>query len=142
MGDAEAWVCRLKQWKVNLIADLQKDSVPAPGQYKRRWLLYVPAHRSLLSAPEDAPDISCTLCRKCAAQLARLSNHLQPSPEPLMPLLCRANGLWGGPEPRELAVLTYAERRVIQLARFYISLKRVHPCGAPYNPTLHRDQPL
>ena len=50
-----------------------------------------------------------------------------------MPFLARANGLWGGPEPRELAVLSYAERKAVQLARLYISVKMVYldsPVGA------------
>ena len=33
--------------------------------------------------------------------------------------------MWGGPEPRELAALSYLERRVIQLARVYAAVKRV-----------------
>ena len=65
VGDAEAWVFRVKTWKSNLIAALHEDSVPSPGQHKSRWLLYVPSHRLKISAPEDAPDIECTLCRKC-----------------------------------------------------------------------------
>ena len=42
-----------------------------------------------------------------------------------MPLLCRARGLWGGPEPVEIRVLSYVERRAIQLARVYVAVKRV-----------------
>ena len=42
-----------------------------------------------------------------------------------MPHLCRARGLWWGPEPKEIVDLTYAERRTIQLARVYVSVKRV-----------------
>ena len=43
-----------------------------------------------------------------------------------MPALARANGLWGGPPPVELVQLSYAERKVIQLARLYISVTRVY----------------
>ena len=46
-------------------------------------------------------------------------------PAAQMPHLCRARGLWGGPEPQEIADLAHAERRVIQLARLYVSVKRV-----------------
>ena len=42
-----------------------------------------------------------------------------------MPALARTNGLWRGPSAPELQALTYAERRVVQLARLYVSVKRV-----------------
>ena len=42
-----------------------------------------------------------------------------------MPAQARANGLWGGPVPEALECFTYAERRVVQLARLYVSVKRV-----------------
>ena len=47
-------------------------------------------------------------------------------PQPAMPWPARANGLWGGPDPAELVNLTYAETKVIQLARIYVSVKRVY----------------
>ena len=37
----------------------------------------------------------------------------------------RANGLWGGPLPAELECLTYSERKVIQMARCHVCVKRV-----------------
>ena len=33
--------------------------------------------------------------------------------------------MWGGPEPQEIQALTHLERRVVQLARVYASVKRV-----------------
>ena len=39
-------------------------------------------------------------------------------------------------------MLTYAERRVIALARVYVSIKRVHPEGAPYIRDVSSGQPL
>ena len=41
-----------------------------------------------------------------------------------MPPRARANDMWGGPLPEALRVLTYAETKVLQLARTYVSLKR------------------
>ncbi len=59
-----------------------------------------------------------------------------------MPLFARANGLWGGPLPYDLEVLTYTERRVIALARIYVSIKRVHPERAPHIRDSNNFQPL
>ena len=42
-----------------------------------------------------------------------------------MPFLARANGLWDGPEPRELAVLSYVERKAVQLTRLHMSMNWV-----------------
>eukprot|EP00973_Karenia_brevis_P061288 8524652-Karenia_brevis.AAC.1 len=42
-----------------------------------------------------------------------------------MPSEARANGLWHGPEPEEFQDVSYAECRVINLARIYVSVKRV-----------------
>ena len=37
---AESWLKRVRQWAENLREDLIKDSVPAPGEVERRWLLF------------------------------------------------------------------------------------------------------
>ena len=42
-----------------------------------------------------------------------------------MPAEARANGLWRGPQPTELATLSYCEAKVINMARIYVSVKRV-----------------
>ena len=42
-----------------------------------------------------------------------------------MPLRARARGLWQGPEPEAIKRLTYAERRILRLARVYVTVKRV-----------------
>ena len=42
-----------------------------------------------------------------------------------LPQECRARGLWGGPEPVELRDCTYVERRVLSLARVYVTVNRV-----------------
>ena len=42
-----------------------------------------------------------------------------------MPAEALANGMWRGPDPAELAELTYAECKVVNLAKVYVSVKRV-----------------
>ena len=37
----------------------------------------------------------------------------------------RANGMWRGPKPPELSGLTYCEGKVMNMARIYVSVKRV-----------------
>ena len=61
--------------------------------------------------------ISCSLCKRCKAALCRFKVR--------MPEYARANGLWHGPDPEELQELSYAECKVINLARIYVSVKRV-----------------
>ena len=46
-------------------------------------------------------------------------------PDVRMPVLARANGMWRGPDPVELSVLSYTETKVINLARVYVSVKRI-----------------
>ena len=43
-----------------------------------------------------------------------------------MPAGARANGMWHGPDPDELRQLTYTECKVINLARIYVSVKRIY----------------
>ena len=49
-----------------------------------------------------------------------------------MPKVACANGLWQGPEPQEIRVLTWAERRVLRLARVYCTVKRVLAQDVPW----------
>eukprot|EP00973_Karenia_brevis_P015135 2068656-Karenia_brevis.AAC.1 len=65
----------------------------------------------------NASSLSCPLCRTCCSALGACP--------PRMPWRARARGMWRGPEPQELAVLSMAERCVIQLARLHICLHRV-----------------
>ncbi len=93
-------------------------------------MLYIPEK---VDTPEsDTAGAGCDVCRHCAANLTRLRGSAEKRrPAVQMPLFARANGFWGGPLPDELGVLTYVERRVIALARVYVSIKRVHPEAAP-----------
>ena len=49
-----------------------------------------------------------------------------------MPECARAHGLWGGPEPEVLKRLSYAERKVLRLARVYRTVKRISAHVLPY----------
>ena len=126
----------MKRWASNLRADLESDSVAAPGSLDRKWLLF---QNEDMQIAADGDSIACWLCRKCAASLSKRSLCAQERPAAKMPELARANGLWGGPQPEVIRSLSYAESKVIQLARLYVSVKRVfltggssmRPCEVP-----------
>ena len=58
-----------------------------------------------------------------------------------MPEVARANGLWHGPDPEELKVLSFCERKVINLARVYVSVKRVFLNRGSYARTTNAEAP-
>ena len=58
------------------------------------------------------------------------------------PMYARANGLWHGPDPPELRCLTYSEAKVINLARVYVSVKRVFLDRSSYAATSDAEAPL
>ena len=59
-----------------------------------------------------------------------------------MPRDARANGLWHGPDPIELRDLSYCEAKVINLARVYVSIKRVFLDRRSYAGIGRNDAPL
>ena len=130
--DAQAWCHRVRLWRENLRVALWDDAVPAPGHPERRWLLFAPEHRASCSE-EEAPVISCSLCKMCWTAFRLRGERGAPAVE--MPFLCRARGLWGGPEPEEIRVLSYVERRVINLARVFTAVKTVR---RGHNTWMHR----
>ena len=69
--------------------------------------------------------ISCSLCKRCKAVLCRFKDDAKKNPNLRMPEYARANGFWHGPDPEELRELSYAECKVINLARIYVSVKRI-----------------
>ena len=69
--------------------------------------------------------ISCSLCKRCKAALRRVKDDAKKRPNLRMPEYARANGFWHGPDPEELQELSYAECKVINLARIYVSVKRI-----------------
>jgi len=127
--EAERWRDRVQAWRANMRTALEQDSVQAPGRSQSRWLLYIPC---CLGAKEAHPGdaLVCQLCRKCTAALRKRDSKNAPRPE--MPYYARARGMWGGPEPVAIQLLSFTERRVIQLARVYTLLKRVLRKHAPW----------
>ena len=125
---AESWCRRVRQWRENLQRDLCATSVLAPGTAGVRWLLQL-EHAATASTADATSYYDATgglrvrLCKDCFAGLSHKNRSGQP--KLVMPEVALANGLWGGPEPHALSVLSYAERKVLQLARCYVSVKRV-----------------
>ena len=119
---AKTWYERVCAWRANTRAALQDDAVLAPGTEDRYWLLYIPCKNTQEAGTKET-QIRCRFCRKCRLCLSKRDSRGKPVPA--MPYYARARGMWGGPEPREFAALSYLERRVIQLARVYACVKRV-----------------
>ena len=148
---ATSWFSRVQQWRVNLRRDLCADSVLAPGSKDLRWLLFFadattvgnpPDHTAGANASRDSSledALPVALCKHCLAGFSR--KDAKGNPKLHMPEQARANGLWGGPEPKELRVLSYAERKVIQLARVYVSVKRVFLDANSYAKTTYLTSP-
>ena len=134
---AEAWHRRVGVYLENLQRDLQADSVPAPGREGCRWLLYP---SKALSYNDDGA-ITCYLCRRCCEALSHTVGK-DKRPAPRMPAEARANGLWRGPDPPQLAALSYSEAKVINLARVYVSVKRVFLDRSSYAATTAGEAPL
>ena len=137
VADAEAWHRRVCVFFENIRRDLQADSVPAPGREGCRWLLYA---SGALTIADDG-TIDCYLCRRCHDALSRTTGKEQ-HPEPRMPAEARANGLWRGPDPQEIADLSYSEAKVINTARVYVSVKRVFLDRSSYAATTAAEAPL
>ena len=119
-----AYCRRLEICNANLLRDLRLDSVPNPSNRDERWLLYADSvGDAVASALDTSNSLFLWLCKKCKAAFAHKSDIGTPTPK--LPERARANGLWGGPLPAELECLTYSERKVIQLARCHVCVKRV-----------------
>ena len=118
---ARSWKRRVECWVVNLRRDLESDSLLAPGQSDRRWLLF---QSSSVTRDTCSGNFSCALRKRCARALSRVSGS-RKEPQVQMPDVARANGMWHGPDVKELKALTYCEGKVINLARVYVSIKRV-----------------
>ena len=133
---AEAWEKRVQQWARNMRDALHTDSVEAPGLHEgRRWLLYQSP-----SLETSDGHVTCFLCRKCSTNLAASDSHGRPAPR--LPAEARANGLWRGPDPPELSSLSYTEAKVINLARIYVSVKRVFLNSSSYARTSASEAPF
>jgi len=135
---AEAWKRRVEQWYQNLLRDINSDSVASPADPNARWLLFPSA---CTPSPAETGAISCHLCKHCCAALSKVSGKDQKMAVH-MPEMARANGMWHGPDPVELKVLSYAEAKVINLARIYVSVKRVFLDRSSYARTSAAEAPL
>ena len=101
-------------------------------------MLY-PASITGLNAEDGT--IQTRLCRRCFDAL-RQTHANSAKPAARMPSEARANGLWRGPDPTQLACLSYNEAKVINLARIYVSVKRVFLDRASYARTSASEAPL
>ena len=121
---ARAWLQRVESWRACLYAEMFADGVPVPGNHESRWVLYVPGEDRDLSSASSHGALRCDLCSKCRKCFSALRGKSR-CPNAVMPRDARANGLWRGPDPPEIAALSFADTKVIQRARLYISIKRV-----------------
>jgi len=138
VATAESWLKRLEQWESNLRRDLYADCIPAPDGSDRQWMLYR-SPETQVSATTKA--ISCNLCKCCRLAFSNTCGK-GGAPDVRMPAVARANGLWHGPDPEELSDLSYCETKVINLARIYVSVKRVFLDCASYARTNAAEAPL
>ena len=135
---AAAWLRRVKTWEENLRRDLVCDSMPAPDGSGKRWLLF---HSSNTLVHAVTGEVSCQLCKICRLALSGTTGWTH-KPNVHMPEVARANGLWHGPDPEELQALTFCERKVINLARVYVSVKRIYLDHSSYARTSASEAPL
>ncbi|CAK0894190.1 unnamed protein product, partial [Prorocentrum cordatum] len=124
--DAKNWVDRVRLWEDNLRRDMREHSVVSPGDPNHRRVLYKSA--VCTDAPEGSGgDLRVSMCKECAEALSNTHTDSRGRCRPRlrMPSEALANGMWRGPDPEELTNLTYTECKVINLARVYVSVKRV-----------------
>ena len=86
-------------------------------------------------------EIRCSLCKRCRAALVRVHSK-DRKPNVHVPDVARCNGMWRGPDPQELSSLSYCEAKVINLARVYVSVKRVFLDRRSYAGTSFSEAPL
>ncbi len=89
----------------------------------------------------DNGTIDCLLCKHCLEAFTNTHHDDKRSPNVRMPQQARGNGLWHGPDPAELSSLTYAECKVINLAKIYVSVKKVYLDRRAYAKTRKNDTP-
>ena len=121
---AEQWLARVELWSDNIQRALREDSVLAPPPLQSQWLLYPPAMLKPEVGPALPPaSLTCDLCNKCLQAFRQLDADGIPTPS--HSFVCRARGLWAGPEPEPIRNLTWAGRRVLQLGRAVVCIKTV-----------------
>ncbi|CAK0905228.1 unnamed protein product, partial [Prorocentrum cordatum] len=140
---ARSWQERVQRWAAVVRTDLAADSTAAPGHPDRLWLLYRPGiSRSSADCQGAASGITANMCKHCASALRELTGPREDRrPRVRVPPAALANGMWRGADPREFVDLTYAECKVINLAKVYVSIKRVFLSKASYAPTATSEAP-
>ncbi|CAK0897224.1 unnamed protein product, partial [Prorocentrum cordatum] len=133
----------LNRWAAAVRADLVADSTAAPGHPERRWLLYRPGiSTSSADGKGAASGITANMCKHCACALRELIGPRDDRrPRVRVPLAAVANGMWRGADLHEFVDLTYAECKVINLAKVHVSIKRVFLSKASYAPTATSETP-
>ena len=135
VAQATIWRDRVLRWRDLQREDLRADAVPAPGAPGQYWLLY--RHKKELTMTES--EIVCPLCKKCATSLSK--RRARGGFAVQTPHMARAKGLWQGPEPEAIRVLTNTGRRILRLARVHACVKRVSPHLTPWATANERARP-
>ena len=139
---AEAWLARVRAWKEKLAADLHSDTVVAPGDGEARWLLYRGGFVTDDIAVCDN-GLVLQVCNNCAGALGEVRRDgANVRPVARVPRAALVNGMWRGPDPPELARLTYAECKVINLAKIYVSVKRIFLDKRSFAPSASCEAPM
>ena len=123
-----------------MLSDCIAVSGCADGQ-QNHWLLH--AAGILSDAPHGGGEgLWVHMCKHCASELSNTSaDDNDGRPHVRMPPEALANGLWRGRDPAELAKLTYVECKVINLAKIYVSVKRIFLDRASYAATASNEAP-
>jgi hypothetical protein len=124
----QAFAQRVRQWRDLTRQALRDDGVVAPNAASTWWVLFQRPPARLQRHADGT--IECDLCVHCAKCFSTLDFRGRPAPK--MPLRACANGSWQGREPQVISTLTWAERRVLRLARVYCSVKRILAQDAPW----------
>ena len=135
---ADSWIRRVAAWITNLRRDLTSDSLPSPADPLRRWMLFPSAD---VTVSQNPSELTCSLCKDCLYSFSQVQGK-DRRPSVRMPEMARANGMWRGPDAPELSTLTYCEAKVINLARLYVSVKRVFLDRRSYAGTSLAEAPL
>ena len=113
-----------KRWPLIPFEILHESRSTVPSPYNEtgvadRWLLFLQGNdQENWGKPDEegVPSFSCSFCKACSGRIKR--KH------PELPAEAIANDKWGGPVPEEIECLSYAEKKIMQRARTYLSLKR------------------
>ena len=125
-----------KRWPLTPLETLNSSRTAAASPYDEtgvdKWLLHIPDDAKKSWGAIDASGeqtFSCQMCEKCVSRITRK--------KPEFPCDAIANDRWGGPVPEEIQCLSFAEKRILQRARTYLSLKRASESRIKKKSTQH-----